>query len=182
MARNAKLNEFGLFTGRVVTRWLTTKGKPDRLMELIEDFAYTDPSGLVWCARAGRRVDGASIPSVFWGPLIGSPYVGDFRRASVVHDIACDDKPYTSDKAHLMFYHAMRCDGASEWLAKTLYTAVKLFGPQWGNRRSPKLLTDENIREFQRMVTSPDFATLPIEKLARSLNSKSTRRQPARRS
>ncbi len=146
---------FGKFTGKVVAAWLIDHDGPDRTMKLIEDFDYTDPEGIRWPAPKGRKIDGASIPAVFWGPLIGSPYTGDFRRASVVHDVACEDKPYTSDKAHRMLYNAMRCDGTAAWLANQIYTAVMLFGDQWGNKQRPLPLTDENLRLYQKLAYSP---------------------------
>src|SRR5436190_10630345 len=86
--------QYGHFTGDVVAIWLIDPG-PDRTMKLVRPFSYTTPDDIVWRAQRNRTIDGASIPSLFWGPLIGSPYTGDFRRASVVHDIACQDKPYT---------------------------------------------------------------------------------------
>ena len=45
----------------------------------------------VWIGRCrrGRVVDGASIPSVFWS-IIGAPYTGKYRDASVIHDYYCE--------------------------------------------------------------------------------------------
>ena len=60
-------------------------------------------------------MDGASIPRALW-TLVGSPYRGDYRRASIVHDQACDDAHGDKDKrraADRMFYHACREGGCN---------------------------------------------------------------------
>lgn len=100
---------FGRFVGEVITKWLTHQGD-DSEMELLEDFTFIDPDRFEWKAPQGSKVNGASIPSVLWS-LIGSPFVGDYRRASVVHDVACDNRKQPHEAVHLMFYYAMRADG-----------------------------------------------------------------------
>ena len=42
-----------------------------------------------WTAPKGAKVDGASIPQLFWTP-IGGPFEGKYRYASVIHDTECD--------------------------------------------------------------------------------------------
>ena len=124
-------NGYGHFEGEVIARWLKDDGEDDRTMKLVEDFCYVDPAGKRWEAGAGRRVNGASIPGSLWS-TVGAPYVGDYRRASVVHDVACEDQSApTSDEVHLMFYNAMRCDGVGAVKAWTMYEAVAQFGPSW---------------------------------------------------
>lgn len=175
-------SRFGKFSGEVVATWLIDADGPDRTMRLEADFSYTSPAGIQWPAPKGRLIDGASIPSVFWGPLIGSPYTGDFRRASVVHDVACEDKPYTSDDAHRMLYDAMRCDGTVEWLAKEIYAAVKMFGPQWGLKQRPLPLTHDNLLLYYDLVHSvairSNLGTLDAAiNRARKLSMSKTRRK-----
>lgn len=118
------------FVGMVKTVWLKN-GDDDRDMELIEDFAFIDDSGKEWKAPAGSIINGASIPSGFWS-TVGPPYVGDYRRASVVHDVACVVRTEPSEDVHLMFYDAMIADGVGFIKANTMYQAVKRFGPSWG--------------------------------------------------
>ena len=98
--------------------------------KLLEDFVYVDPNGAAWLAPKGRKVDGASIPRMFWTP-VGSPMKGKYRNASVVHDIECDDRKVSSEKVHLMFFHACLAGGVPEREAKKLYWAVARFGPKW---------------------------------------------------
>jgi hypothetical protein len=127
------------FEGNVDTRWLTNADS-DRRMRLLSDFAFVDSSAFKWVAPAGDIVDGASIPEQVWTQLIGTPFIGDYRRASVVHDVACARQIKNSREAHRMFYEAMLADGTSKPRALLFYTAVRLFGPKWdenGARATP---------------------------------------------
>jgi hypothetical protein len=117
----------GSFSGEPSTRWLTEE-PPDRKMELLEDFSFTDPAGKIWSAPAGYKVDGASIPRPLWS-LVGSPYTGDYRRASIVHDKACDDahgNVTARREADRMFFHACRVGGCTRREAIILYLGVRL--------------------------------------------------------
>jgi hypothetical protein len=80
----------GEFFGEPQTRWLTDENAADRKMTVLEDFWFIDPKRKEWRTPAQYQVDGASIPRALW-TVVGSPYTGDYRRASVVHDKACDD-------------------------------------------------------------------------------------------
>ena len=117
------------FEGDVRTEWLRHQGD-DRRMRLLEPFVFTDSKGVRWVAEAGDVIDGASIPTELWA-IVGSPFVGDYRRASVLHDVACQRRPASSKTVHRMFYEAMRTDGVDEGTALRFYTAVRLFGPSW---------------------------------------------------
>jgi len=115
------------FIGDVVTQWL--KGAK-RLMKLQQKFIFVDENGFQWIAPQGSIIDGASIPRIAWF-FIGSPFVGNYRRASVVHDVYCVTKSKPHKEVHKMFYQAMRCDGVNYFKAKAMYFAVKLGGPTW---------------------------------------------------
>src|SRR5262249_47392881 len=80
----------GQFSGEPETLWLTQEGTDDRQMRILQDFSFKDPSSKKWPAPVGSVIDGASIPRALW-TLVGSPYTGDYRRASIVHDVACDE-------------------------------------------------------------------------------------------
>jgi hypothetical protein len=118
--------DFGRFEGDVVALW----DADGRHMTLREDFAYIDSRGQRWLAPAGTVVDGASIPRLFW-TVIGSPFAGRYRNASVVHDIECDEMRSPWQDVHRMFYEACRCGGVDEAQAKIMYYAVYHFGPRW---------------------------------------------------
>lgn len=123
------MSKFGTFEGDVVARWLTHSGK-DRDMQLLEQFVFTAPDGKRWVAPKGSVVNGASIPDALWA-AVGAPFVGDYRRASVIHDVACEKKQAPADAVHLAFYYAMRADGVGWVKANAMYQAVKRFGPTW---------------------------------------------------
>jgi len=114
------------FTGDVIVRWLSD----GRRMKLLEDFSFTDARGATWLAPAGVVVDGASIPRMLW-PVLGSPFAGKYRRASVLHDVACRERTQPWKKVHKMFYQAMLADKTPQKKAKQMYEAVMVFGPRW---------------------------------------------------
>ena len=125
-ADSATPADFGCFEGGVVASW----DDDGRNMTLREDFVYVDPKSRRWVAPSGSVVNGASIPSAFW-TLIGGPFEGKYRNASVVHDVGCDDMTASWEDVHRMFYEACRCGGVDEAKAKMLYYAVYHFGPRW---------------------------------------------------
>jgi len=119
-------SDWGMFIGAVVARW----DDNGRDMTLVEPFAYRDPRSLLWDAPPGSIVNGASIPQGFWS-VIGGPFEGRFRNASVVHDVACVVRERGWQAVHRMFYDACRCGGVSAAKASLLYYAVYHFGPRW---------------------------------------------------
>lgn len=128
------------FSGEPSTLWKTESG-PDRTMTLLEDFWFRDSQGAVWAAPRGSDVDGASIPKPLWA-LVGSPYTGDYRRASIVHDIACVAAGHDQAArrvADRMFFEACRVGGCSRREAIILYIGVRI-GAWWSRR--PELAED----------------------------------------
>jgi len=143
-------------------------------MRLLEPFTFTDPSGMVWDAPAGAVIDGASIPRALW-TLVGSPYTGDYRRASIVHDIASDRAGPDKGKrraADRMFYQACRAGGCSVEQATILYLGVRAGGiwpfvPQWApalaaQAMGPRLVRfaaedrlESDFRQAAEMVLAP---------------------------
>jgi hypothetical protein len=120
------MSDWGRFEGAVVASW----NDDGRDMTLVEPFAYLDRADVRWEAATGAVVNGASIPQAFWS-LIGGPFAGRFRKASVVHDVACVDRERPWQQVHRMFYEASRCGGVAVVKAKMMYYAVYHFGPRW---------------------------------------------------
>lgn len=118
---------YGRFIGTVVAEW----DPNGRDMKLTKDFGYVDPTERIWLAPANAVVNGASIPRPFW-TLIGGPFEGKYRNASVVHDVACVEKSRPHAEVHRAFYDACRCGGVDERMSRILYAAVAKFGPTWG--------------------------------------------------
>ena len=117
---------YGYFIGDVVTKWL----KDGRNMKLVQDFQFTDSFGKTWEAKIADIVNGASIPKILW-TSVGPPFVGKYRRATVLHDVACVKREEPHKKVHRMFYDAMLADKTSKVKAKEMYLAVATFGPKW---------------------------------------------------
>jgi hypothetical protein len=102
-------------------------------MVLTAEFSFTEASNeRVWTAPSGLVVDGASIPRALW-TMVGSPFTGNYRRASVVHDQACLDFPTDGPQrksADVMFHAACRAGGCGRWQAQVLYLGVRI-GSTW---------------------------------------------------
>src|SRR5262245_2532531 len=99
---------YGRFIGEVKARWLDD----GRRMQLLDMLAFVDPRGTVWEAPKDWIIDGASITQLAWS-LIGGPYEDKYRKASVIHDVACDQKTRRWEDVHEAFYYAMRASGVS---------------------------------------------------------------------
>lgn len=142
---------YGRFEGEVVTKWITD----DLEMELVKDFEYVDPGGKRWTAPTGSVINGASIPSVFWS-LIGGPFEGRFRKASVLHDAACDVQAESWEDVHRMFYDACRCSRVGIGKAQTMYWAVYHFGPRWPNDDTDARTEVQPIQPDESIVAKAD--------------------------
>lgn len=118
--------KIGQFKGELVLKIL-----PDgRDMELVRLFEYIDSHDVIWIVPAGTRIDGASIPRVLW-TLVGSPFVGKYREASVIHDHYCDTKSRHWKAVHKVFLDGMLARGVEKNQARLMYIAVYRFGPRW---------------------------------------------------
>ena len=134
-------NKWGHYSGYVEARW----ENDGRTMTLLSDLRYTDPQGVIWIAPAGSVVDGASIPRSLWS-LMGGPFEGKYRNASVLHDVAYDQKNRTHEVCDQMFYNAMRCSGVSAVEAGTMYYALRKFGHHWkAPKAEPVKVADEIV-------------------------------------
>lgn len=120
----------GHFESDIATVQLLADG---RRAKLLKDFTFVDAQNRSWVAPAGDTVDGASIPHLFWA-VIGGPWEGKYRFASIVHDRYCNVHEGRSwQDVHRMFYEACLAAGTDELLAKIMYAAVYHFGPRWGD-------------------------------------------------
>lgn len=155
--------DHGRFSNDPQALWLCESGH-DRRMCLLEAFTFTDPSGVVWDAPAGSEVDGASIPRPLW-TLVGSPYTGDYRRASVVHDTACEragaDRKLRR-AADRMFYRACRAGGCSIRESVLLYLGVRIGAiwpdiPQWAAARECEHSGPRLSRSLEEQKLEADF-------------------------
>lgn len=94
------------------------------------EYRYADSRNTLWTVPKGTVVNGASIPEYLWS-LVGGPWEGLYRNASVIHDYFFDRRQYDSDSVHWVFYDAMITSGVSAFKAKVMYYAVLRFNPRW---------------------------------------------------
>jgi len=122
----AQPHPWGFYSGSPITRW-----EPDgRNMTVMSELRYTDPQGVVWVAPTGSVTDGASIPRSLWS-IMGGPFEGQYRNASILHDVAYEQHNRPWQDCDRMFYNAMRCSGVNAVEAKTMYYALYKFGHHW---------------------------------------------------
>lgn len=74
------------FIGDVVAKWLRHDGN-DRLMQLAKPITFVETPMQSWTVPKGFVMNGASTPRALW--WLFDPFVGDYRRACVVHDFLC---------------------------------------------------------------------------------------------
>ena len=127
---------WGEIKGRVQTEWFDDE---PRLMTVLSRVVFQDRWGWIWTAVPGAVTDGASVPWLL--RRIIPIYVGFYRRAVVLHDVACVLKYEPSWRVHRMFYEAMRCDAdlmASRiplWrrkLTSPRMIVIASYIPMWG--------------------------------------------------
>jgi hypothetical protein len=166
-AKVARASGWGHFSGPVETRW----ENDGVTMVLLNELRYTDPYGQVWVAPAGSRVNGASIPRAFWS-IIGGPFEGKYRNASVLHDVAYEEQKVSPQEADLMFYNAMRCAGVGAATAKTMYYVLLRHGRHWKHRQAqpveqtpnrPSAVQPGDVDEIQKWIRANDPSLDEIE-------------------
>ncbi len=141
---------YGKYVGTVKVEWLID----GRTMRLLDPFVYVDPQGLEWMAPAGSEVDGASIPKFAWS-VIGGPFEGKYRNASVIHDVACDQKRRSWEVTHEAFYNAMLASEVEPVTARIMYAAVYHFGPRWKVKLGLKETIQLSVKSFMDKIQSP---------------------------
>ena len=99
-------------------------------MRLLSTTVYRDPQGVEWIAGDGDLINGASIPRILWRS-VGCPFVGQYRVASVYHDVACHYRDRPHGQVHRMFFDCMVECGVGVARARLMADAVEAFGPRW---------------------------------------------------
>jgi|TARA_R110000824_G_scaffold89320_5_gene219057 hypothetical protein len=106
---------------------LTSDGIHIRLIDPLE---FEDSKGVNWVAPPGMESDGASIPWLAQ-MFIGSPLVGKYRRAAIMHDHYCVTKTRSSYRVHWAFFEGMLADDVRLTKAIAMWMAVATFGPKF---------------------------------------------------
>jgi hypothetical protein len=164
--RPAQTNKWGYYSGPIDMRWEAD----GRTMTLLNELRYTDPKGVVWIAPAGSQVDGASIPRALWS-FFGGPFEGKYRNASVLHDVAYDERSRPWQQVDRMFYDAMRCSGVGVVEAKTFYFALYRHGHHWKWKKKPEqtratVINPAEVDAIQQWIKEMDPTLDQIESKA----------------
>jgi hypothetical protein len=148
-------------------------------MKLLQNMQYIDPTCVTWDAPKGSVVDGASIPRFAWS-IIGGPFEGKYRNASVIHDVACDLKQKPWESVHEVFYNGMIASGVNSVTAKIMYAAVYHFGPRWPRISTARVKTRDvqsRIEESRREAPPDSTVTTSVQQIARSFPDMILRRE-----
>lgn len=140
----------GQFQGRVVTEWAVDRSGADRNMVLVEDFSFVY-NNRTWTVPVGAVVNGASIPEILWLP-VGSPFVGDYRRASVLHDYYYKVRTEPAPETHRMFTAAAIEDGWGTIDAYAAYAALMWWCPEWGHQCGGRSITQVILNRMRTWV------------------------------
>jgi len=116
-----------MFTNTVKAEW--PEGEP-RKMWIIEPLSYVDSMEVEWNVPSGAVINGISTPKILWS-IMGSPYVGKARRASVFHDYYYQSREVEKSLVDAMFYEAMKTDGVPHIKAHLMYLALQSTGETW---------------------------------------------------
>ena len=130
---NAKYGVFSTYALKVEP----LKDKSGRV-RLLEELVFIDSHGKKWTAPKGYVVDGATIPKIFQD-FIGTPYGGQYVLASVIHDVAYDEKKESWQNVHQVFYDAMLASGVEARKASLMYMAVYEASSRWGTNKNEHL-------------------------------------------
>lgn len=83
----------------------------------------------------GFKFDGASIPKWAWS-IVGSPYTGKYRLATLVHDAFYKIKHGPRKLADDIMLHLMKSSGVGSIKANTIYRSVRVGGSSaWKQKR-----------------------------------------------
>jgi len=143
---------FGTYVGELILKPLSD----GRRMKLFQDFGFNDLRETNWNVPRHAIVDGASIPQSLWS-IIGGPFEGKYRDASVIHDYFCDVRTRPWRDVHRVFYEGMRASGVGETRAKIMYAAVYFKGPRWNDTvvHNSNIKADDNLVSFR--IRHSDF-------------------------
>lgn len=111
---------------------------------------------------------------------MGSPFVGNYRRATVVHDHYCTTKSKPWQAVHRMFFDALIASDVRRLRAKVLYAGVLAGGPRWSKVAGaepgqPRFRTvipefsEADLRELEAWVVENDPALTELESHVRRL-------------
>ena len=122
--------EGATFLGSVAVEWDDSDSFNRHKIRLLNDFGFRDNQGKQWIARKGAELDGASFTPLF-EQMVGLPFVGEHRRAGVIHDYYSKQLTEGWKDVRRMYYAALVAEGLSENEAKIAYAVLYGAGMRW---------------------------------------------------
>jgi len=138
-------------------------------VRLLEDLIFIDTKGKKWTSPKGSVVDGATIPRAFQG-IMGTPYGGEYVLASVIHDVAYDEKKESWEEVHRAFYDALLASGVEANKASLMYMAVYEGSSRWGKNKHKHLSQKKVLNLFGVNELAQKKIVNNIGNLLKSLN------------
>jgi hypothetical protein len=124
----------GGYSGRLVVELIDEIEFVNKF-RLLEDLSFLDARGKLWTARRGGIVDDESVTRDLL-ILGGLPYVGDYRKAAVLHEYFCRTKTEPWKQVHRTLFDASVAEGLTQTQAKVLYAVVYAGSWRWETRGS----------------------------------------------
>lgn len=124
----------GGFSGKLVLELLEEIGN-NHQFRLLDDLAFVDERGKVWSAARDGIVDDEALPREFQ-TLPGVPYVGEYRKAAIIHSFHSRARTEPWKEVHRALYRASIAEGVGEMRARSLYAAVYAGAWRWELRGS----------------------------------------------
>lgn len=118
------------FMGNVAVEWDDSDIFNRQKVKLLADFGFLDSAGKQWVAHKGAELDGASFPPLVQ-QMVGYPFVGEQRRAGLLHDYFAQTLTHDWKAVRRMYYEALLAEGHGETEAKTAYAVLYAAGLRW---------------------------------------------------
>jgi len=99
-----------------------TVGYARGLVKLTQVYKYSK-----YKVPVGYISDGSSIPRLFW-VSIGSPFLPEFRSASIVHDYLYSKGIGKRKEADKIYRELLKCNHVVWWRRNIQYIILRLFG------------------------------------------------------
>ena len=113
-------------------------GIDGRSVKLLTAFSYVRPNGKTITAPREFVADGAPIPRIFWR-IIGSPFVGLYRDASIIHDYLYRVQTCSRAEADLIFLEGMKTSGVNIFKRHAMHRALRIGGWMAWNENTRKI-------------------------------------------
>ena len=120
--------------GKFIGKWAVEEYGP-RLVKTTKFLSYTDDKGITHEVEIGFVHDGGSIPPILW-PIIGSPFVGRYRKSVTIHDKLCETQEFSRSYTDKVFLQAMRDEGVVLWRRRAMWLGVRAGGWRSWNKNA----------------------------------------------